>query len=86
MGCHIDIHLSSNVSLSLGIGLIFWVIRSMTRNLNKVTHVMTSVNNSNVDDLPRIEVSSKDEFGAIAVAFNKMVSELESHSQLEKNY
>ncbi len=79
-----SIYIYLAISLSLGIGLIFWVIRSMTRNLNKVTHVMTSVNNSNVDDLPRIEVSSKDEFGAIAVAFNKMVSELESHSHLEK--
>ncbi len=72
MGCHIDLHLSSNC-LSLGIGLIIWIIRSMTKNLNKVTHVMKSVNNSNMDDLPRIEISSKDEFGAIAVAFNKMV-------------
>lgn len=72
------------ISLSLGIGLIIWVIRSMTKNLNKVTTVMKSVNNSNVEDLPRLEISSKDEIGSIAVAFNKMVSELESHSQLEK--
>ena len=45
---------------------------------------MKSVNNSNMDDLPRIEISSKDEIGSIAVAFNKMVSELEAHNKFEK--
>ena len=56
----------------------------MTKNLNHVTTVMKSVNNSNVDKLPRIEISSKDEIGSIAAAFNKMVEELEAHSKFEK--
>ncbi|MFJ8244293.1 response regulator [Peribacillus asahii] len=73
------------ISLSLGIGLIIWIIRSMTKNLNKVTTVMNSVSNSNGDDLPRIEIVSKDEIGSIAAAFNTMVSELEAHSKLEKH-
>ena len=64
------------ISLILGIGLIIWIIRSMTKNLNHVTTVMKSVNNHNVDKLPRIEISSKDEIGSIAAAFNKMVEEL----------
>ena len=34
--------------------------------------------------MPRIEVSTKDEIGSIAVAFNKMVTKLEEHSKLEK--
>ena len=45
---------------------------------------MQSVNNSNMDKLPRIEISSKDEIGSIATAFNKMITELEAHSKLEK--
>ena len=56
----------------------------MTKNLHHVTAVMESVNNIILIDLPRIEVSSKDEIGSIAVAFNKMVTKLEEHSKLEK--
>ncbi|MFK9092730.1 response regulator [Bacillus salipaludis] len=72
------------ISLSLGIGFIIWIIRGMTKNLNQVTTVMKSVTNSSTDALPRIEIFSKDEIGAIATAFNKMVSELEAHSKREK--
>ena len=56
----------------------------MTKNLHHVTTVLESVNNHNIDQLPRIEVSTKDEIGSIAVAFNKMVTKLEEHSKLEK--
>ena len=73
------------ISLGLGVGIIIWVIRSMTKNLRKVTYVMESVNDSNMDDLPRIVISSKDEIGSIAGAFNKMVSELEAHNKFEKH-
>ena len=43
------------ISLGLGVGVIIWVIRSMTKNLRKVSAVMKSVDNSNMDDLPRID-------------------------------
>ncbi|MFF2448863.1 response regulator [Neobacillus sp. NPDC058068] len=72
------------ICLSLGIGIIIWIIRGMTKNLNQVTTVMKSVTNSGTNALPRIEIFSKDEIGAIAAAFNKMVSELEEHSKREK--
>ena len=73
------------ISLGLAVGIIIWVIRNMTKNLRKVTYVMESVNDSNMDDLPRIVISSKDEIGSIAGAFNKMVSELEAHNKFEKH-
>ena len=56
----------------------------MTKNLHHVTTVLESVNNHSIDQLPRIEVSTEDEIGSIAVAFNKMVTKLEEHSKLEK--
>ena len=80
-----SIYIYLAISLSFGVGLIYWVIRSLTKNLNKVTTVMTSVDNSNMEDLPRIEISSRDEIGSIATAFNKMVSELEAHNKFEKH-
>ena len=72
------------ITLSVGIGLILWIIRSLTKNLHHVTTVLESVNIHNIDQLPRIEVSTKDEIGSIAVAFNEMVTKLEEHSKLEK--
>ena len=72
------------ITLSVGIGLILWIIRSLTKNLHHVTTVLESVNIHNIDKLPRIEVSTKDEIGSIAVAFNEMVTKLEEHSKLEK--
>ncbi len=72
------------VALSVGIGIMLWIIRGLTKNLHHVTTVLESVNNHNLDQLPRIEVRTKDEIGSIAVAFNKMVTQLEEHSKLEK--
>lgn len=77
------IYLYLAISLSAGIGIIIWIIRGMTKNLNHVTSVMKSVSNRKADDLPRIELDSKGEIGAIVTAFNKMVSDLEEHSKLE---
>ena len=73
------------LSLGAGVGIIIFVIRKMTKHLREVTTVMESVNDSNMDNLPRITVSTKDEIGSIADAFNKMVSELEAHNKFEKH-
>jgi len=72
------------ISLCSGAALIVVIIKSMTKNLRKVVTVMESVNNSNVDNLPRIEVLTKDEIASIANAYNKMVVDLENHSQHER--
>lgn len=71
------------IGLLIGIGLSVWLIRSMTRNLNKVTSVMTSVAYSNGTRLPRIEMKSKDEIGVIAEAFNEMAQALEQRTREE---
>lgn len=74
------------IALFIGIGFTFWIIRSMTTNLNKVTDVMKKATTSNFETLPRIDISAKGELGSIAVAFNKMADELEEHSRLEKQF
>ncbi|MFC0560336.1 response regulator [Halalkalibacter alkalisediminis] len=71
------------VGLVLCISLTIWVIKSITKNLNHVTAVMQSVKNDDVATLPRIKIASKDEFGAIARAFNKMAYTLEEQSKIE---
>ena len=56
----------------------------MTKNLHEVTTVMEGVSESNAEQLPRIDLSAKNEIGSIAHAYNKMVTELEIHSKHEK--
>ncbi|MFC3885628.1 response regulator [Bacillus songklensis] len=74
------------VIIGLFIGLIIAVslIKGLTRNLNRVASVMTKVASSQGHQLPRIEVTSKDEIGAIAEAFNGMAQSLEEHAKQEK--
>lgn len=74
------------VTIALFVGLIIVVtlIRGITRNLNRVASVMTKASSSQGDHLPRIEVTSKDEIGVIAEAFNGMAQSLEKHVKQEK--
>ncbi|WP_332696096.1 ATP-binding protein [Halalkalibacter lacteus] len=78
------IYIYLTVGLVLAIAVTYWIIRSITKNLNNVTAVMQSVTSSNVGPMPRIAIATKDEFGAIAKAFNKMAQSLEKQSRLEK--
>ncbi|MGG3803018.1 GAF domain-containing protein [Metabacillus fastidiosus] len=72
------------VSLLVGIGAIMFILRGVISNLNKVTSIMTKVAYGRADRLPRIEITSKDEIGEIALAFNEMALTLEEHSMQEK--
>ncbi|WP_428911870.1 response regulator [Niallia sp. Krafla_26] len=72
------------ITIAAGAGLIILLIRRMTKNLHYVTSVMEGVSESHAEQLPRIDLSIKDEIGSIANAYNKMVAELEIHSQHEK--
>ncbi|MGE8081123.1 response regulator [Peribacillus loiseleuriae] len=64
--------------------LMIWILGGITKNLNHVTSVMTGVIFGSAEKLPRIEVKSKDEIGAISVAFNEMAEAIENHTRKEK--
>lgn len=72
------------VGFLIGLGIAIWLIRGMTNNLNRVTSVMTSVSQYQGMQFPRIEVTSKDEIGAISEAFNGMAQSLEEYMEQEK--
>ncbi len=67
-----------------GAALVILLISRMTKNLHYVASVMEGVSESDAEQLPRIDLSAQDEIGSIANAYNKMVVELEIHSQHEK--
>ncbi|MDR4947295.1 response regulator [Neobacillus cucumis] len=74
------------VSIGFLIGLIaaIWIIRSLTKNLQRVTSVMSNVTLYQGEQFPRIGVASKDEIGAISTAYNKMAQTLEEKAVHEK--
>ncbi|KAB7668860.1 ATP-binding protein [Bacillus sp. B1-b2] len=60
-----------------------YLIRNLTKNLNKIVTVMSSVSYKKGIKIPRLTITTKDEMGEISTAFNEMVSALESYSHKE---
>ena len=73
------------VTIVAGSDIVILTIRRMTKNLHDVTTVMERVNESNAEQLPRIDLSAKDEIGSIALAYNKMVTNLKFIANMKKN-
>lgn len=71
------------VGVASSIAIAIYLIRGLTRNLNKVTTVMSGVSYKKGIKFPRLEIDSKDEVGEIARAFNEMVTTLEKYSKDE---
>ncbi|OCA92323.1 response regulator [Pseudobacillus wudalianchiensis] len=68
----------------VGLAVTAWILRSITGSLRKVTSVMKEVASDSSEQLPRVQVTTKDEIGEIASAFNSMAQTLEEHSKQEK--
>lgn len=78
--------LMMGMGLLLGLGVMLWVIPSITRGLNVVSMMITSFGNGRVRAIRRIKVTSKDEIGEVALVFKKMAEDLEQKQQMEKAY
>lgn len=68
--------------------IIGWMIsRHITRNLARITRFISSITPGFIASagLPRIEVRTQDEVGAIASSFNNMASALDRYSEQERD-
>lgn len=74
------------VGLLLGLGVILWVIPSITRGLNVVSMMITSFGNGKLRAIRRLKVVSKDEIGDVARVFQDMAKDIEQKQELEKAY
>ncbi|KAA9002106.1 response regulator [Paenibacillus spiritus] len=74
------------VGLLLGLGVILWVLPSITRGLNTVSMMISSFGSGKLKAIRRIRIASKDEIGEIAHVFKKMAEDIEQKQQLEKAY
>ncbi|PLT28897.1 hybrid sensor histidine kinase/response regulator [Peribacillus deserti] len=74
------------LALILIVAVMLWVIRSTVSNINSITKVMNNVDYTNLSEIPRIQVKTKDEIGDIAVAFNSMAASIEEYNAKEQKY
>ena len=74
------------VTIVLTLLLAYWIISSSSRELNRISEVITKVDLSDTTTMPRIKVKVEDEIGRIATAFNRMSASLEVYSKNEKEY
>ncbi|MEK4239599.1 MULTISPECIES: response regulator [Paenibacillus] len=74
------------MGLLLGLGVVLWIIPSITRGLNVVSMMITSFGNGKVRAIRRIKVTTKDEIGEVALVFKKMALDLEQKQQMEQAY
>ncbi|MFS0860423.1 response regulator [Paenibacillus taichungensis] len=72
--------------LLLALGVILWVLPSITRGLNTVSMMINSFGKGRYRTIRRIQVKSTDEIGQIASVFKEVSSDLEEKLEVEKAY
>jgi two-component system chemotaxis sensor kinase CheA len=72
--------------LLLGLGIMLWIIVSISNGLNRVVKVLSNYSAGNFEIASRIQVVSKDEIGEVSNAFNSMADELEKKRAQELDY
>ncbi len=72
------------LGILLAIAITVWVVEGITGNLNKVTTILKNAVAGKLDYLPRLHITSQDEVGEIAVAFNKMADVIDAQAEFEQ--
>ncbi|MDT8859218.1 ATP-binding protein [Alkalihalobacillus sp. MEB130] len=74
------------VALVIIVVITYSLIKGINSSINSVRKVITSVNEHSIEELPRIEVTTRDEIADIAIAYNAMAESLEKISSQEKQF
>lgn len=72
--------------LLLALGVILWVLPSITRGLNTVSMMITSFGKGRYKTIQRIQIKSTDEIGQIASVFKDVSNDLQEKQEIEKAY
>ena len=72
--------------LMIGLGIILWVIPSISKGLKTVNMMIHSFGKGNIRMIRRLKVTSKDEIGDVGRVFKQMAEDIEEKQELEKSY
>jgi methyl-accepting chemotaxis protein len=67
----------SAFSLLLGIGLIYFIPKSISNSIARVRHQIDDISKGGGDLISRIPVISKDELGTLSISFNALLDQLQ---------
>ncbi|GIP24407.1 response regulator [Paenibacillus sp. J22TS3] len=72
--------------LLFALGVMLWVLPSITRGLNTVSMMMNSFSKGKLKAIRRINVTTADEIGDVARVFQKLSEDLDQKQELEMKY
>lgn len=72
--------------LLLALGIIFWVIPSITKGLATVSMMISSFGKGKLKAIRRIKVTTSDEIGNVAKVFQQMAEDLDEKQELERQF
>lgn len=72
--------------LLLALGVMLWILPSITRGLNTVSQMMTSFGKGKLKSVRRIKITTTDEIGEVARVFQELSEDLEEKQELEQKY
>ncbi|MFF2153972.1 response regulator [Paenibacillus chitinolyticus] len=73
-------------ALVIGLGIMYWIMRSLSRGLALLTGMIKGFGNGRFDPGYRVEVTTTDEFGKVADVFNTMADDLEELMHNERTF
>lgn len=76
--------LAGGLALILGIALSWWMSRRLTSPLRRLTHAAHRIGEGHLDE--RVPISTNDEIGQLASAFNTMTDSLSHQEKLRKQF
>lgn len=76
--------LAGLLSLLIGVLLSYWTSRRLTSPLQTLTHAVQRVGEGHLDE--QVSLSTKDEVGQLATAFNRMADNLKKQEHLRKQF
>lgn len=75
-----------SAGLVLGLGIVLWVLPSISRGLNTVNAMMSRFGKGDLEGIRSIPVQTKDEIGEVAFVFKELAEDLQEKQEAEQQY
>ncbi|WP_410772268.1 response regulator [Fontibacillus sp. BL9] len=74
------------VGLLFGLGIVLWVLPSISRGLNTVNTMMRHFGRNELNAIQEVPLSTQDEIGEVAQVFRKISQDLQEKQEAEQNF